>query len=199
MACDDAVVAQSGSPQDYASCLRRLAEKSFVRRKLALAQAVVNRMRQLSLRVTQILAADRPHSIRLWKPAIPIVLAAASLCGLSAWNAPTIVGFKEDGSTSPPASVSATSSAVAAALGSQVRPAHTVLTKATLAKLKAFVSAKDRRPGSWSLRARPFDGGDYVVSEQFVVSVIGAQDNWQVQVWQVRVLLPRKTISRNNI
>jgi beta-lactamase regulating signal transducer with metallopeptidase domain len=44
MACDDAVLAHSGSPRGYAECLARVAERSFLRRQIALAQAVVGRV-----------------------------------------------------------------------------------------------------------------------------------------------------------
>ncbi len=101
MACDDAVLAQSASPLHYAQCLARVAEKTLMqkrmRKKMALAQAVVTRMRQLSLRVAQILDVNRPGTTRLWKPAVPMVLAAATLCGLSAWNIPALVSFKDEG------------------------------------------------------------------------------------------------------
>lgn len=96
MACDEAVLAQAGSPHGYAQCLARLAERSFIRRKLALAQAAVSRMRQLSLRMVQILDVNRPSSTKIWKPAVPMVLAAATLCGFSAWSAPTLVSFHDD-------------------------------------------------------------------------------------------------------
>jgi beta-lactamase regulating signal transducer with metallopeptidase domain len=96
MACDEAVLAQSSSPQRYAQCLARLAEKSFIRKKIALAQAAVSRMRQLSLRLAQILDVNRPSSTRIWKPAIPMVLAGAALCGFSAWSAPALVSFQDD-------------------------------------------------------------------------------------------------------
>lgn len=60
MACDDAVVAETANPRAYAECLARLAEKSMVRRSLALAQAALGRVRQTSSRVAQLLRRDRP-------------------------------------------------------------------------------------------------------------------------------------------
>lgn len=222
LACDDAVLAQAVSPQDYANCLRRVAEKSFLKRQLALAQAMVNRMRQLSLRVAQILAADRTSSTRLWRPAVPVILLAASVCGISAWNAPALVSFQNDA----PASVSAsTSSPVRLAVqGTVAREVNAdlrftpsqpklVLTDAALAKPKTAVKAKlryhppaSRARSVWvqkAARTTP-QRGDYVVSEQVFVTVTRAQQTWQVQVWQVRVLLPvnndpGKTIPRKNI
>src|SRR5213078_2563160 len=55
MACDDAVLAENHSPRAYAECLVHLAEKSVLRRGVALAQAAVGRIRQTTLRVAQIL------------------------------------------------------------------------------------------------------------------------------------------------
>lgn len=96
MACDEAVLAQSASPHHYAQCLTRLAEKSLLRKKIALAQGMLGRVKQLSLRVTQILDVNRPSSTRIWKPAVPMVMAAAALCGFSAWSAPELVSFHDD-------------------------------------------------------------------------------------------------------
>src|SRR5437588_628304 len=59
MACDDAVLARTANARDYAQCLTRVAEKSFLRRQVILAQPAVKRIRQLSSRVARILAAHR--------------------------------------------------------------------------------------------------------------------------------------------
>jgi beta-lactamase regulating signal transducer with metallopeptidase domain len=91
MACDDAVLAQSASAQVYAQSLARVAEKSLQRRKIALAQMAVDRMRQLSLRVAQILDEGHPHTTRLWKPAVPMVMAMATVCAFSTSRAPNLV------------------------------------------------------------------------------------------------------------
>jgi beta-lactamase regulating signal transducer with metallopeptidase domain len=95
MACDDAVLAQAGSPRLYARCLARVAEKSFLRRQIVLAQAAVDRMRQLTLRVARILSADSQRSTRLWKPALPMVAAIALLGAISTANVPNLVSVKE--------------------------------------------------------------------------------------------------------
>jgi hypothetical protein len=96
MACDDAVVAETANPRAYAECLTHLAEKSFVRRSLALAQAALGRIRQTSLRVAQILDADRPsvptHS---WKPAVLLVAGFAIACATGISRAPRLVGFED--------------------------------------------------------------------------------------------------------
>ena len=95
MACDDAVLAHSGSPRGYAECLARVAERSFLRRQIALAQAVVGRVRQLTTRVATILDPDRPRAANLWKPAIPVVMVVAGLCALPASFAPELVSFSD--------------------------------------------------------------------------------------------------------
>jgi bla regulator protein blaR1 len=96
MACDDAVVAETANPRAYAECLTHLAEKSFVRRSLALAQAALGRIRQTSLRVAQILNADRPNSpAHSWKPAVLLVAGFAIACATGISRAPRLVGFED--------------------------------------------------------------------------------------------------------
>ena len=99
MACDDAVLAHSCSPRGYAECLARVAEKSFLRRQIALAQAVVGRVWQLTTRVAIILDPDRPRAAHLWKPAIPVVMVLAGLCALPASFAPELVSFRDQASS----------------------------------------------------------------------------------------------------
>jgi beta-lactamase regulating signal transducer with metallopeptidase domain len=96
MACDDLVLAKTESPRAYAECLISLAEKSFVRRGLSLAQAAVDRMRHISLRVSQILDVNRPSATQVWKPA-PVLLAGASVVCLMALSyTPRLVSFAND-------------------------------------------------------------------------------------------------------
>jgi hypothetical protein len=72
-----------------------VAEKSFLRRQLALAQAAVGRVRQLTARVAMILDPDRPRAIKLWKPAIPAVIVLAGLSALPASLTPSLVSFSD--------------------------------------------------------------------------------------------------------
>lgn len=55
MACDDMVLAVTNDAQAYAECLVSLAEKSMLRRGVALAVAAVGRVRQMTLRLGRIL------------------------------------------------------------------------------------------------------------------------------------------------
>jgi beta-lactamase regulating signal transducer with metallopeptidase domain len=95
MACDDAVLAETANPRGYAQCLISVAEKSFMRRGVALAQAAVNRVRQTSLRVAQILDVNRSRSIPIWKPAVYSVAAFFIACLVSLSHAPELISFKD--------------------------------------------------------------------------------------------------------
>jgi len=96
MACDDAVLAETANPHAYAECLAHLAEKSFARRSLALAQAALGRIRQTSLRVAQILDADRPRAGKhAWKPAVALVAGFAVVCAVFVSRAPRLVAFED--------------------------------------------------------------------------------------------------------
>jgi hypothetical protein len=102
MACDDAVLVHSGTPVGYAECLAHVAERSFLRKQIALAQAAVGRVRQLTARVTRILDPDRPQATQLWKPAVPAVMVVALLCAVPASFTPELIGFS-DGAAPPAA------------------------------------------------------------------------------------------------
>jgi len=95
MACDDAVLAETANPREYAECLAHLAEMSFVQRGVALAQALIGRIGQTSHRVAQILDVNRPKgNSRAWKPAISVVVSAGVLCSVWAARGPELVGFE---------------------------------------------------------------------------------------------------------
>jgi len=100
MACDDFVLAATSNPRDYAQCLVSVAEKSFLQQSLALAQAVVSRMRQTSQRVARILDMNRPGNanpvaIRVWKPALGLVTAFSAVCLISLPRAPRLIAFED--------------------------------------------------------------------------------------------------------
>ena len=99
MACDDLVLSETENPHAYAECLVALAEKSFVRRSLALAQAAISHAHETSLRLAQILDVNRPHAIRVFKPALSVVAAFLALCLVVLPDAPRLIAFEN---TSPP-------------------------------------------------------------------------------------------------
>lgn len=91
MACDDAVLAQSDNARDYAECLAHLAEKSLLRRGLAMAQAAVSRMRQTTRRLSRILQIDRAARGGKFAVSFATVFAITGFGALL--HAPTVVSF----------------------------------------------------------------------------------------------------------
>jgi beta-lactamase regulating signal transducer with metallopeptidase domain len=124
MACDDAVLAQTANPRAYAQCLVAVAEKTFMRRGLAMAQAAVSRVRQTSQRVAQILDTKRPGATRVWKPALGMVAAFAMVCVGLLSRTPELVSFQD---RAPKAELS--SAADLKLLSAAIKPAKLVALK----------------------------------------------------------------------
>ncbi len=96
MACDEAVLAQTGNPRAYAECLVLLAEKSVFRRGVMLAQAAVSRVGQTSRRITRILGAGNHTNSRIGKLTVP-VFAAALIAGIALFaRAPQLIAFQDN-------------------------------------------------------------------------------------------------------
>jgi bla regulator protein blaR1 len=94
MACDDLVLAQTENPRAYASSLISFAERVSGMRGLALAQAVVGRVRQISLRITQILNVNRPKTTRVGKPVLALVGTAVVVAIFATPYTPELVAFE---------------------------------------------------------------------------------------------------------
>jgi beta-lactamase regulating signal transducer with metallopeptidase domain len=138
MACDDVVLAQTTSPRAYAECLVSLAEKSFLRRGLALAQASVDRLRSVSLRVTQILDVNRSRATRVWSPA-PVLVAGVSLvCLMALSHAPARLVSFESGPTSP--------SAASATLDADFEASQMSQMGASVVPAKFQIRSEENRP-----------------------------------------------------
>jgi hypothetical protein len=99
MACDDAVLAARFSPRAYAESLVGLAEKSFLRRGVQLAQAAVSHVQQLKLRLAEILRQDKagsqPRSVRVGKPAVVLMSFVGILSAYGVAHAPRLVAFSD--------------------------------------------------------------------------------------------------------
>jgi Zn-dependent protease with chaperone function len=97
MACDDVVLAETANPRGYAKCLIALLEKSVVRRGWTMAQALVQRAREASLRLARILDASRAdtraNTRNIWKPALGMVSAFSLLCLALLPRIPQFVAF----------------------------------------------------------------------------------------------------------
>lgn len=105
MACDDAVLAATDKAHDYARCLVDLAEKSLVRRSLALAQAAVHRVQHISLRITEILDPGRPRATRISKIALAGVTGLAGICLIAVLQSPTLIAFQDNRATAAPVAI----------------------------------------------------------------------------------------------
>ena len=94
MACDEAVVAETHDARSYAECLATLAEKSVLRRSMALVQAAVSRLRHTSFRVEQVLALDKDKQkhVRGWGAAASVVGVIS--CAALLVQAPDLVSFQ---------------------------------------------------------------------------------------------------------
>jgi beta-lactamase regulating signal transducer with metallopeptidase domain len=148
MACDDMVLSSTTTPRAYAECLVSLAEKSFLRRGLALAQAAVDRLRSVTLRVSRILDVDRPRATRVWRPAPVLVGGVSLVCLLALSHAPTrLVSFEN--APASPAMANATAprdfeASQLSHMGAQVIPAKLQLGPGPVASEKIRTRKKDR-------------------------------------------------------
>ncbi|MFY9979629.1 MAG: M56 family metallopeptidase [Candidatus Sulfotelmatobacter sp.] len=95
MACDDAVLAETANSRAYAECLKHIAEKTLLRRSLALAQAMLGRVRQTSMRVAQILDPRHPRGAKHgWRTALSLTTLVI-VCGLVESSEPHLVAFRD--------------------------------------------------------------------------------------------------------
>jgi beta-lactamase regulating signal transducer with metallopeptidase domain len=99
MACDDVVVAQTGNPTGYATCLVSLLERSLAQRGWSMAQAIVHRAREASERLAQILDRDRPVATQVSRPALGMAGAFTLLCLVVVPNSPQVVAFEQNSPT----------------------------------------------------------------------------------------------------
>jgi beta-lactamase regulating signal transducer with metallopeptidase domain len=100
MACDDAVLAATAQPRAYAECLTHLAERTLIRRSIALAQAALGRVRHTSLRVAEILNPGRRVSTAGWKPALSLIAAVSLGSAVLASREPQLISFQDSSAQS---------------------------------------------------------------------------------------------------
>jgi beta-lactamase regulating signal transducer with metallopeptidase domain len=171
MACDEAVLAQTGNPHAYAQCLVRLAERSFFRRSVMLAQAAVSRVGQTSLRVARILSAGGPSTGRMRKLIAPSFAAALIGCLALLARAPRLIAFENNTHEARPNQALAVSPRVPdLAATSSAGSALANVSRKTLAGLSparlrpGVVAADSRNPG---IPSRPDGSRNGVVEAKF--------------------------------
>jgi len=94
VACDELVLARTGDAHAYAECLVSLAERGIVRRSLAMAQAAVSHARELSHRLSHILARGNVPAPLTHKPRLPLVGVSALVLAGSVSAAPEWIEFR---------------------------------------------------------------------------------------------------------
>src|SRR4051812_20226957 len=95
MACDDSVLQRSPNPREYAECLARIAERSFLHRGLAMAQAAVSRVQQTSQRVARILQLERPLKVANSKVSVGFAMLLTVAGAGAVWHTPKLFSFDE--------------------------------------------------------------------------------------------------------
>jgi beta-lactamase regulating signal transducer with metallopeptidase domain len=95
MACDEVVLATIGNRRAYAECLVSLAEKTFARRSLALAQSVIGHAKSTALRLARILDPSQSSAPRAYTRAIAFASAAVVLCVVIAPGTPQLIAFQD--------------------------------------------------------------------------------------------------------
>jgi hypothetical protein len=98
MACDDIVLAHTASPRAYASSLISFAEKLRYARGLSLAQSLVSRVCQMSLRVAHILDARRPNRKGLGMPFLGVSAGLLALVLGAVPYTPRVIAFQPQSS-----------------------------------------------------------------------------------------------------
>lgn len=208
MACDDAVLAETGSPHRYAECLTHLAEKSFVQRSVALAQAALGKLRQTTLRVSRILDPQRPSQNRVMKPAVTLVAMFAVGCGVWTTRTSQLIAF-QDGTTAGQMTSDASQAASTRSAPARVIPAslrspevrvipakldldkqHPVALKNHQPRYSNSVAPRPRRNSLVQLAsahtaAVPIEQTVFVLIED---SPEAGVERYQVQMWRVMVL-----------
>lgn len=204
MACDDVVVSQAANPRSYAQCLVTMAEKSFLRRELALAQGVVSRIHHTSRRVAQILDGNRPRATAVWKPALGLVAVAAVVSTVSWWRNPELVAFQDPmlrvAAAGPvPQVVAASANQVAKvrrtgrhniSASAHVQP--DVTATAVQAKLTARQANQGTSPLDHAREVTATAGAEVLVVMQTEQFGIAGTTRWTVYVWRVEVLDPSR-------
>ena len=101
MACDELVLEKTGNRQAYAECLVSLAERSFARRSLSMAQAIIGHAKSTALRLTRILGPGESSTPRSYAGAMTFASGALALCVVLASGAPKLIAFQDAAAVKP--------------------------------------------------------------------------------------------------
>jgi beta-lactamase regulating signal transducer with metallopeptidase domain len=101
MACDELVLAKTGNRHAYAECLVSMAERSFARRGLALAQSVIGHAKSTALRLARILDPGHAPTPRAYTPALALASVALVVCVAVVPGAPRLIAFQDRAAETP--------------------------------------------------------------------------------------------------
>jgi beta-lactamase regulating signal transducer with metallopeptidase domain len=211
MACDDAVLAETANPHGYASCLVSLLEKSVAHRGWEMAQAVVHRAHEASLRLAQILDTNRPVATRVWKPALGLVGGFVIACLAVSPHTPRLVAFRQSVAATNAINVSSragrslqlqSSTVVPAALKteSSSRATNKAVSAPTVVKRRTVpVRAAQERLSMEASRAHVAEVSareeQYAPSRSHMLIFVQTTESvgpnvwvWRVQVWRVTII-----------
>jgi beta-lactamase regulating signal transducer with metallopeptidase domain len=217
MACDDAVLAETGNPRGYATCLVSLLEKSMAHRlsgratekRWSMAHAAVRRAHEASLRLARILDARRSTATRIWKPALA-AMGIFSLLSLAALpHAPQLVVFDRGtarvdmgthyGEPLPDAATAKIETAkITAAKVTTAKVVHaptiarhqTAPAPVTAARLNSTPPAQVAAIHATANQeiVPQFETLVFIETTQYGTSTLSV---WSVQVWRVALMVPR--------
>ena len=99
IACDDMVLEQTANARTYASSLvsvaeKVVAEKMRMRKAQALAQSALGRVREVSVRVAQILDPKHPRMSRSWRPALAMIGTLGAITVAAMPFVPELISFQ---------------------------------------------------------------------------------------------------------
>jgi len=198
IACDDAVLARTANPRAYATCLVAVAEKSFVRRGMALAQAAVGRMRQTSRRIARILDSHRPQTIRSWSSvfALVTIFSVAAIVGVS--RAPELIAFQQPAALSlatrlPVASIEKPPQALLIPTSFNPKTMETAMVKTprklARSRVVAPMAVESRvEPMPMLVQTSAFTKDEFTAQTVLVIMQSGgaySSGSWTVCVWRV--------------
>src|SRR5579864_5398308 len=137
MACDDMVLEQTANPVGYAASLVSIAEKAFaektrLRRALALAQGALGQMRQSSLRIAQILDPGRSRTNAGCRTAVAAVAGIVLVALVAAPYVPEVISFQQRPALSAGTRISSEPALSSPTLLSNELPVHAIRASAKI-------------------------------------------------------------------
>jgi len=97
MACDELVLSRTGNRHAYAACLVSLAERSVVRRSLAMAQSLIGQARSMAMRLSRILDHRQDSPQRSYGRAMTFACTAVVLCVALVPGDTKLIAFQDEG------------------------------------------------------------------------------------------------------